>query len=190
MEIEVKQLFGLDKSKKTILFGAASMGSVYKGTCFAHDCLKRMDPNKYEGLIIGHAPSDFTRDLDLKIVETGYLYDDLSLMLAYNACDTFIIPSVAENYPNVVLEAMACGKPCVGFNTGGIPDLIINGKTGLLAKEKTADALEKCLEVLFSDEQVYSSYSLNARKHVVENNSYDKIMQVHTELQNLKITRL
>lgn len=189
LEIEVKQLFGLDNSKKTILFGAASMGSVYKGARFAHDCLKRLDPNKYEGLIIGHAPSEFTRDLNLKIVQTGYLNDDLSLTLAYNACDTFIIPSVAENYPNVVLEAMACGKPCVGFNTGGIPDLIINGKTGLLAKEKTAENLEQCLEVLFSDEHVYSVYSMNARNQVVENNSYDRIMQVHTEFQNLKITK-
>ena len=185
--IDAKKLFGLDHSKKTVLFGAASMGSVYKGTRFAHDCLKMLDPQKYEGLIIGRAPSDFVKDLDLRIVETGYLNDNLSLTLAYNACDTFIIPSVAENYPNVVLESMACGKPCVGFNTGGIPDLIKNGKSGLLAKEKKAKYLLQCLEDLFSDDHKYSVYSMNARKQIVDNNSYDKIMQVHVELQNIKI---
>lgn len=186
LEIDAKRLFGLDKSKKTILFGAASMGSVYKGTRFAHDCLRMLDSNKYEALVIGYAPSDFVKDLDLKIVETGYLNDDLSLVLAYNACDTFLIPSVAENYPNVVLEAMACGKPCVGFDTGGIPDLIKNGETGLLTQDKTSDNLVQCLENLFSDEGIYMEYSKNARKLVVENNSYAKIMHLHIELQNLK----
>lgn len=98
---------------------------------------KDVGPQKYEGLIIGHAPSDFVKDLDLRIVETGYLNDNLSLTLAYNACDTFIIPSVAENYPNVVLESMACGKPCVGFNTGGIPDLIKMVKAVCWLKKKS-----------------------------------------------------
>ena len=75
----------------------------------------------------------------------------------------------------------------MGFNTGGIPDLIKNGKSGLLAKEKKAKYLLQCLEDLFSDDHKYSVYSMNARKQIVDNNSYDKIMQVHVELQNIKI---
>lgn len=182
MNIDAKGIFGLSKGKKTILFGAASMGSVYKGTKYAHDCLKMLNPDDYEGMVIGAVPLEFTEDLDLRIVETGYLNDNLSLAVAYNACDTFIISSVAENYPNVVLEAMSCGKPCVGFRTGGIPDLIDHGRTGLLTNENDASSLSECVKDLFSDNVRYEMFSENARKQVLDNNSYARIMQIHKEI--------
>lgn len=50
-----------------------------------------------------------------------------------SACDCFVIPSVEDNLPNLVLEALACGTPVVGFRTGGIPDMVEHEKTGYLA---------------------------------------------------------
>ena len=41
----------------------------------------------------------------------------------YNAVDLFVIPSMEDNLPNTIMEAMACGTPCVGFDVGGIPEL-------------------------------------------------------------------
>lgn len=182
MAIDAKNIFGLDPQKRTILFGAAALNSVYKGTQFAHDCLKMLDPNVYQGIVIGNANKEFVSDLDISIIETGFLSDDLSLALAYNACDTFIISSIAENYPNVVLEAMSCGKPCVGFKTGGIPDLIKHKKTGYLTEENTAEELLKGLEWIFEDADRYKELSIAARKQILSNNSYQKVMNIHTEL--------
>lgn len=182
LDIDAKRILGLDPQKKTILFGAASMDSIYKGTKYAHDCLMELDPEKYEGVVIGNADKEFMRNLPIKVVETGFLNDNLSLSLVYNACDTFIISSIAENYPNVVLEAMACGKPCVGFRTGGIPDLIHHKKTGYLTEEKTADCLKKGIEWLFEDRARYEELSNNARLQILSNNSYDQVLRIHSEL--------
>jgi glycosyltransferase involved in cell wall biosynthesis len=51
----------------------------------------------------------------------------------YSAVDVLVIPSVQENLPYVVMESMACGTPCVGFDIGGIPDMIEHQFNGYLA---------------------------------------------------------
>lgn len=184
LDIDAKSILGLNQQKKTILFGAASMNSIYKGTKYAHDCLMNLNPDLYEGIVIGTADKDFLRNLPIKVIETGFLNDDLSLSIVYNACDTFIISSIAENYPNVVLEAMACGKPCVGFRTGGIPDLIHHKETGYLTEEKTADSLLKGIEWLFEESIRYEKLSRNARLQILSNNSYEQLLKIHSELNN------
>jgi glycosyltransferase involved in cell wall biosynthesis len=66
-----------------------------------------------------------------------------------NASDLLCLPSLNEGMPNVVLEALACGKPVVATNVGGIPEIIQNEKNGILVKpcdpEQLADAISKVL---------------------------------------------
>lgn len=172
LPFDTKVMFGLDPGKKTLLFSADLSGSVYKGSQYTIKCLKELDPSKYEGLIIGNMPKGLEDIIPIKIIATGYLTDSLSLVLAYNACDTVLISSIAENYPNVILEAMACGRPCLGFNTGGIPDLINNNINGILVFDNTSDGLIDGVDYLFSNDDRYIELSRNARQQVVANNSY------------------
>jgi glycosyltransferase involved in cell wall biosynthesis len=80
----------------------------------------------------------------------GRLRDDYSINLVYNATDIFIAPSLAETFGYVILESLACGTPVVGFDVGGIPDLIKHKENGYLAKYKDSDDLttgiKYCLE--------------------------------------------
>lgn len=172
LPFDCKTIFGLDTNKKTILFSADLSGSIYKGSQYTIDCLKLLDPDKYEGLIIGNMPKGLQEEVPIKVIATGYLMDQLSLVLAYNACDTVLISSIAENYPNVILEAMACGIPCVGFNTGGIPDLIHHKTSGYISFDKTSVDLFNGIDYIISDETRYSKLSYNARYQVVAGNDF------------------
>ncbi|HMJ89705.1 MAG TPA: glycosyltransferase, partial [Candidatus Acidoferrum sp.] len=71
--------------------------------------------------------------------------NDLFLSLAYNAADVFVIPSVQEAFGLTALEAAACGTPSIGFNTGGIPDLIEDGETGYLVPLRDVSSLQERL---------------------------------------------
>jgi glycosyltransferase involved in cell wall biosynthesis len=66
-----------------------------------------------------------------QIVYLGYFSDSEGLSNAYSAADVFINPGLADNLPNTVLESLVCGTPVIGFNTGGMPDMI-NIKNGTL----------------------------------------------------------
>ncbi|MFR7466444.1 MAG: glycosyltransferase [Phocaeicola vulgatus] len=66
----------------------------------------------------------------------GKISDEYSLTLLYNAVDVYVTSSLAESFGQTIIEAQACGTIPVGFDLGGIPDIIEHEKTGYLAREK------------------------------------------------------
>jgi len=83
-----------------------------------------------------------------RVVFAGYR-EDVPALLA--GCDVFCLPSSAEGLPLVVLEAMAAGKPVVAAAVGGVPELVVDGETGLLVPAGDLDALQRALTDLLAD---------------------------------------
>ena len=82
----------------------------------------------------------------------GRLVEPAAIRDAYAAADVFVIPSLQDNFPNTVLESLACGTPVVGFAVGGVTDAVEHGVSGLLAEAGDAAQLSSCLvELLFDD---------------------------------------
>ena len=80
-------------------------------------------------------------EADLPFKFLGATSDNLVLRAAYSAADVFLIPSLEENFPSTVLESMCCATPVIGFNSGGIPDIIAHEETGLVVPVGDAEAL-------------------------------------------------
>jgi glycosyltransferase involved in cell wall biosynthesis len=93
----------------------------------------------------------------------GMIDSEASMSLLYSACDVFALPSLQDNFPNTLAEAMACGLPAVGSDTGGIPDLIRHGETGLLAAPGDAAQLAQRLEQLLRDAALRTRLGAAAR---------------------------
>jgi phosphatidylinositol alpha-1,6-mannosyltransferase len=86
------------------------------------------------------------------IIFTGRIPES-ELPQFYAACDVFAIPSIVEAFGLVTTEAMACGKPVIGTDVGGIPDIIEDGVTGFLVKPRDSNALaQKIILILSSPE--------------------------------------
>lgn len=182
LQISLKNIWGLNPLKKTILFCAYNINDVYKGGKYIQELLCQLDNTKYECIIVGSIRKDDLCKTPIKIIQTGFLQDQISLSILYNSCDTFVITSVAENYPNVLLESMACGKPCVGFPTGGITDLIQHKENGYLTSGYSVAELLMGINWIFSNDAVYSQLSRNARSFVEKNNSYNNICEIYKEI--------
>ncbi len=90
-------------------------------------------------------PTPPRRGGGLPFYPLGYISDEKRMVLAYQAADVFVLPSLSENLPNTIMEAMACGVPCVGFNVGGIPEEIDHLKTGYVAAYRDAKDLARGL---------------------------------------------
>lgn len=91
-----------------------------------------------------------------------------ALLAAYRACDVFVGPSRYESFGLIYIEAMAWGKPVIGCRAGGIPEVIADGETGLLAEPGDVTSLRNALLRLCGDSALRAQLGRQARKHAVE----------------------
>ncbi len=91
-------------------------------------------------------------DLQKKVRFLGYLPRQIMLR-HYQNCSLFCLPSLSEPFGMVILEAMACGKPVVATNVGGIPEIVKNGKNGVLVPPRSPEALAKAIVGMLSDKK-------------------------------------
>jgi len=99
---------------------------------------------------------------------------DRFLSLAYSAADVLVVPSLQENSPQTVLEAMACGIPVIGYDVGGIPDLI-TPDTGLLVPAGDVQHLANAIQTVLVNEGTARRMGSNARDIVLR----EFTMEVH-----------
>lgn len=89
----------------------------------------------------------------------------------------FVMPSIAEGFPNALLEAMAMGKPIVTTEVGGIPEIVKNGFNGLLVPPRDTVSLSKAIKELISNDQLAAKLGQAARDLVHDNLSIKAIAQ-------------
>jgi glycosyltransferase involved in cell wall biosynthesis len=80
-----------------------------------------------------------------------------------SAIDIFVLPSHAETFGFVLVEALAMGKVIVATNSGGVPEIITDSSTGLLIPPQNVPALAEAIFELLKDQRLRSSFSLEAR---------------------------
>ena len=123
-----------------------------------------------------------------KAEQTAAIMISFEKELMEHAADFFVIPSMREAFGQTCLEAMAWGIPAVGFNGGGIPDMIKDGHTGYLALERDELSLAEALAKILSDVSEQKEMGINARKYVLDNFTLDlqseKYMKIYSQLLN------
>jgi len=127
--------------------------------------------------ISGYAKAvmSYTKEnLSERAVFTGEI-DKNSLRILYSNAYCFVLPSLAEAFPMVLLEAMASGTPPIGSTAGGVPDMIIDNVNGLLFRKGDWRDLANKLLTLVQDRGFRDKLSHNARKHVEENFSWGTV---------------
>jgi len=86
------------------------------------------------------------------------------MVAAYRAADLYVHPARVENAPCTIQESLACGTPVLAFAVGGIPEMVISGKTGFLALQVGADCLQEALDNALSDGNRLSNMRKECRR--------------------------
>lgn len=157
---------GLPTDKKLILFASQRITNVNKGIQYLIGACKLLIMAQPEikdkvGLVMlgGHAEELKGVFDPLPTYSLGYVSNTQKIVDVYNAVDVFVLPSLSENLPNTIMEAMACGVPCVGFNVGGIPEMIDHLINGYVARYKDATSLAKGIEWILDKNTNYQELS-------------------------------
>ena len=97
-----------------------------------------------------------------------------------------MLPSLEDNLPNTIMEAMACGVPCVGFNVGGIPEMIDHRKNGYVAEYRNAADLAEGMAWTLSPER-YEGLCHDAVRKVTSTYSQQSVALKYIEVYNQAI---
>jgi glycosyltransferase involved in cell wall biosynthesis len=99
----------------------------------------------------------------------------------YQSADIFLLPSVEEGYPKVLIEAMACGLPCIVGKYPGYSDIITNEENGIVC-EFDPESIAKAINRLMLNLKLRKQLSKNSRKFVEKNNDIKNIVSKEIEL--------
>ncbi len=96
---------------------------------------------------------------------TGRL-DSLDMAALYRSATLSLNTALADNMPNSVLEALACGLPVVSTDVGGVPFLVRHGETALLVRPGDAEGMAEAMAQLIEDDNLRATLIRNGRDHV------------------------
>jgi glycosyltransferase involved in cell wall biosynthesis len=181
---QARSLWGLPADVPLLLFGAMGGGlDPRKGFDLLLGALKhlRRQIPEMQLVVFGQLAPHKPLDLGFSVHYTGRLHDDLSLRTLYSAADLLVIPSRQDNLPNTGVEAHSCGTPVVGFNIGGLPDIVNHKITGYLAEPFDVTDLAQGIKWVL-DNKKKSALSENARKHAIEKFSYPVIARQYKKI--------
>ncbi len=170
---EARQRLGLPADKKLILFVSQRVTNRNKGMAYLMEACDQLKDLPQLGVVIlgGHAEEVTTQ---LPTFPLGYVNDEHRIVDVYNAVDVFVLPSLSENLPNTIMEAMACGVPCVGFRVGGIPEEIDHKQNGYVADYRSAEDLARGIRWILTEAD-YESLCQHAVHKVAQNYSQQSV---------------
>lgn len=147
--------------------------SAEKGLIYLIEALNKLDPKTYHCYLVGDGPD---REEIASLVDKFKLTPNISFEGFHantspflNKADVLVLPSLYENFPLVILEAMSCGIPTVASRVGGIPEQIFDGETGVLVPSKDSSALANALQLLSHDPEAIKRMGAAAKMRFEEN---------------------
>ena len=150
------------QNRRRVLFVAQFVNNPMKGMKYLEEASAIINEKVTK---FGHADSN-----RVEIIALGrdipYISDTHEMARLYASVDAFVLPSLSENLPNTIMEAMACGTPCVGFRVGGIPEMIDHLENGYLANYKDSEDLAKGILYVL-DEANHERLATNARQKII-----------------------
>ena len=153
-----RRRLGLDPERPLLLFTSPDLTDRRKGAALFAEAVARLDDASVQTVSVsGKADAD--------------------LAVHYAAADLFVLPTLADNLPNTVIESLACGTPVVSFDVGGVSDAVRHLETGFLAPPADTAALAEGIRTLLGDGELRERLSRRARE--VAEAEYGSDLEAH-----------
>ena len=186
---EVRKRLSLPTDKKLLIFSSMKITDKRKGIDYLIEACRLLSQENQAlseklAIIVMGKDADACKELfPFPVYCISYQKSERDIVDIYNAADLYVTPSLSDNLPNTIMEAMACGVPCVGFNIGGIPEMIDHLHNGYVAQYKSAKDLANGISWSLNDGD-YPSLSEGARRKVMTNYSEQAIAKKYINIYN------
>lgn len=185
-KMQARQALQLPTDKRLLLFGCQRITDERKGFSLLVEALQQVKQTRPEQaknveiVVVGGEAERVRDQVPFDIMPISYVSDTEKMVTLYNAVDIYVTPSLQDNLPNTIMEAMACGIPCVGFNVGGIAEMIDHKQNGYVAEHRNAqDFADGIVWTLTAD---YDALSRHARQKVQATYSENIVARQYMEI--------
>jgi glycosyltransferase involved in cell wall biosynthesis len=157
---EARKTFGLPEEEKIVLFISQKVTDERKGVRFLDEALKQLT--------------------GIRLVRVGKggdyeIHDEQCMAQLYAAADAFVTPSLQDNLPNTIVEAMSCGTPCIGFHVGGIPEMIHHKQDGYVARYRDTNDLAEGIRYVLAHPELREA----AAQYAAETYNEHRVAQLY-----------
>jgi glycosyltransferase involved in cell wall biosynthesis len=149
---ESRRYFGLPVDKRIVLFVADFIDSNRKGFNILLKTIDLLSNENITFCVIGSSSCEIKKN---NLIYLGKLESIEEMRQAYSTADLFVIPSLIDNQPNTIVESQLCGVPTIGFNKGGVSEMIINGLNGYVVEKSNSEALAKKIKSFFKNDKKF-----------------------------------
>jgi glycosyltransferase involved in cell wall biosynthesis len=155
-------------SQRTVIVATQDFRDARKGGALLASSLRMLNRRGLVCLTAGkHADAiDWS---GVAVRHLGWIESEDERAAAYASADFLVHPSLAENLPNVIIEAMACGTPAVAFNVGGVAEAVREGETGWLCDAPTEIALARGIARALEDVERGDDLRESSRAYALRN---------------------
>jgi len=133
----IRASLGFGPEEFVLLFAAQALDNERKGGAYLLEALRRLSCLSLAAhtrlLLLGYNPPASFLQTGLRTEMAGHINAPEQMAALYNVADAVLVPSLEDNSPNVICEALGCGTPVVAFAAGGIPEMLHHQETGWLA---------------------------------------------------------
>lgn len=184
---EARARLNLPADRKLILFGGVnSAKDPNKGLALMVEALRRLPALAprlaADWVVFGTGLRERFPDVPCPVRNVGRIDNEDTLVALYAAADVFVAPSLQENLPNTVMEAMACGTPCVAFDAGGLPELVEHQRNGWLAHAHQPEHLARGIAWVLEDDERRAGLGARARQKTEEEFELTMIARRYADL--------
>jgi len=148
---KIRRSLGLPTDRQLLLFVAYKVTTPAKGIAYLREAIAQLCTQHPEwrsqlGLVaVGREAERLRGSFEVPVYAAEYTETETVMTAYYRAADLLVMPTLMDNLPNTIMEAMACGVPCVGFEVGGLPQMITHETDGYLVRYKDTAHLVYCL---------------------------------------------
>ena len=163
---KARRELGLPADAVLLLAGAHDLNERRKGWHLLRGAIERVVeaiPGHYVLVVFGAHSELSSGGWPCEVRSLGTLREEGEIARICSAADVLLMPSLQDNLPNLALEAQACGCPVVGFDSGGLREIVEHGSTGMLAQETTASGLADAARAWLAMAPNRSEVSVRAR---------------------------
>jgi len=184
----------VEQCKNAFVVGSISRLSEEKGIIYLLKALKKLinDDNNYKAIIIGEGLLEDhlreyikTNKLTDKVILTGYKKNAYRFLQLF---DVFVLPSLTEGLPMVILEAMQASVPIVATEVGGIPSILRNKIEGIVIKPSNSDELADAISLIKNNPKMAKEMTYRSLEKVQNKYSVEKMAKEYIKIYKMVLS--